>query len=44
MDDDHRMRGVSVDSGVSVHWTDQHAQRSLTERLDALNRLATTTG
>jgi len=40
--DDHRMRGVSVDSGVSVLWSDE-SSRSLSQRLDALNRLAAAT-
>jgi oxalate decarboxylase len=38
--DDHRQPAELVDSGVGVTWTDENAEQSLRERVDALSQLA----
>jgi hypothetical protein len=38
--DDHRQPAELVDSGVGVTWTNENAEQSLRERVDALSQLA----
>jgi hypothetical protein len=38
--DDHRQRELVVDSGVSLHWTNERTQQLLQEHLDSLREVA----